>query len=360
VLITIYVLAILFKIALSIKHKTFKVSPLFFGFLAFVCALMLNGAFSEEYKALDFVYGLFLAFLFLGIFVLMCGNIKVTSRTFESIALSFVALTVLLIIELAVKYATTEGIVVNGVINKSAIVFGWGVHNTMGMLFSISIPSILYLAGIYKWGWLFTLYSFVVYIAIFFTMSRQAMVGGSIIFVCSSLMLIIKGKNRIVNSSVFAVAAIAVATLLIVRWDKISDLFANVLHNLTNTSGRTELYATALENFKKYPIFGIGFFINLANDPGWAGLDIIPLMYHNTFMQLLGACGGLGLLTYAIHRTQTVICYIKNITVERTYIAFTILALLIVNLFDNHLFYLLPTILYGCLVAVLKSSEKGA
>jgi hypothetical protein len=81
-------------------------------------------------------------------------------------------------------------------------------------------------------------------------------------------------------------------------------------------------------------------------------------MYHDTLLQFLGACGAVGLFAYGVHRSQTVISYVKNITVERTYIALTILALLLVSLFDNHLFYIFPTLTYSMIVAVMVNSEK--
>jgi O-antigen ligase len=153
--------------------------------------------------------------------------------------------------------------------------------------------------------------------------------------------------------------AACVAIFAIVKWDLVSKLFVrSIMQNLTNGSGRLDLWAEGLVAFSENPVFGKGFYVDLYGDPGFAGMDIIPLMYHNTVIQLLGACGTLGLLTYAIHRTQTVISLIKNITVERLFITISILGLLICNLFDNHLFYILPTILYSMLLSVLIKGEK--
>lgn len=114
----------------------------------------------------------------------------------------------------------------------------------------------------------------------------------------------------------------------------------------------------AIEDFLKAPIFGMGFYYLKDLDAGFVGLDIIPKMYHNTILQMLGACGAVGLATYLFHRVQTVISFFKNITLERVYLAFTCGILLIVSLFDNHMFYLFPTLLYVGLVGLLKASEK--
>ena len=82
-------------------------------------------------------------------------------------------------------------------------------------------------------------------------------------------------------------------------------------------------------------------------------------MYHNTVFQLLGSCGIIGLAAYVFHRVQTVISFFKNPTLERVYIAVTIITLLVLNLLDNHLFYMLPTLVYSTLLAAyIKAEEK--
>jgi O-antigen ligase len=81
-------------------------------------------------------------------------------------------------------------------------------------------------------------------------------------------------------------------------------------------------------------------------------------MYHNTFVQLLATSGIIGLATYVVHRASTVVSFVKNINYQRIYLALCILSLLIVNLFDNHLFYLFPTLIYSSLVAILVNSER--
>lgn len=58
------------------------------------------------------------------------------------------------------------------------------------------------------------------------------------------------------------------------------------------------------------------------------------------------------------HRGQTVISFVKNINRERIYVAFTGGILLFVSLFDNHMFYLFPTLLYVGLIGLLKASEE--
>ena len=82
-------------------------------------------------------------------------------------------------------------------------------------------------------------------------------------------------------------------------------------------------------------------------------------MCHNTVLQLLSSCGIVGLIAYLIHRTQTVISFFRKITLQRSFIALTILSILVICLFDNHIFNIFPTIIYGALTAIFDKSEKS-
>jgi O-antigen ligase len=357
VLITLLVAAMVARVVLSIKKGNFKLSPTFFGLCAFCLALLLNGLLSDNVKSMNLVFGLILSFFFLGIFVFFSCNIKVTKSTFEYIAWVFIAHGLLLIIELIVVYATTEGIIVDGKVVRAKILLGWGMYNNMGVLIVMCIPAAYYLAGKYKYGWLFTIFGVILFYAAWFTMSRQSMLGSTLITICCVIMLLLRGKNKIINSGILIASLIALALTLYLDWDNLTKFFGVFFNGFGDGSGRLALYKEALAVFKEFPVFGRGFYNDLSGDPGFAGIGLVPDMYHNTYMQLLGSCGAVGLFAYAAHRATTVISFVKNITVERIYIAFTIIALLFINLFDNHLFYLFPTIIYSILLAVLIKSE---
>lgn len=358
VLVSLFVAAIFYRVALSVKRGTFRTTPTFYGLCAFAAALLVNGLFMRGYSPVNLFYGLLLAFSFLGIFVLCCGNIKFDAQTFERLACSFLALGCLLLIELTVAYATTDGLIVDGEIKRELLVFGWGIWNTMGSLFCLCIPSALFLAGKRRHGWAFTLVAIVLLFGAIFSMSRQAMLSAAVVFVCGAVALIIKGNYRTVNIIIFAAVAAVSIIYVAVEWEYFATLFSWVARSFAGGNGRLERWYAALDYFKSYPVFGAGFFGVSEVSPEIAGPGVIPWMVHNTVLQLMGACGAVGLITYAVHRTQTVISYIKNVTYERTYIALTILALLIVSLLDNHLFYILPTLVYGMLTAVLVQSEN--
>jgi hypothetical protein len=179
--------SIITRMVLSIKDGRVKLTPTLFGLIGFSVLLLCNGFFNDDFNIFNTLYGAVLVFCFLGIFVLGCGNIKVNDKTFERLAYTFIALGILLMVELAVIYLTYDGIVVDGMVNRSVITFGWGTYNQAGMLFAISTPSALYLACKKNWGWVFTIYSVILLTATFFAMSRQAIVAVPIVFVIGTI-----------------------------------------------------------------------------------------------------------------------------------------------------------------------------
>jgi O-antigen ligase len=352
----VLIIGVIVRIAFAVARKQLKITPIFIGLLALTAALLLNGLFAEGYSYTYLVYALCVAATFTVIYMFGACSIKPTQETFIKIAYAFIAMSIAMIIELSVAYATYENIIVDGVINRGRLTYGWGVYNTMGMLLTISLPAPFYLATKYKYGWLFTIYALIEFLACWFCMSRQAMLGSSIIFILCLVYLFVYAKNKVVHISIVSAFGLGLIIYLSVAWNHVSVMFSSILNALSTGSGRTVLYQEALDNFAKYPIFGIGFYLPQVTD--YVGSNIMPLMYHDTLLQFLGACGAVGLFAYGVHRSQTVISYVKNITVERTYIALTILALLLVSLFDNHLFYIFPTLTYSMIVAVMVNSEK--
>ena len=225
ILVGIFILAAVFRLAVTAAQKKFKPTPVFFGLCAFAAVLFLNGIFSREYTPKNLVYGVIMAACFLGIFAAMKDNLKLDSEGYEKIAYAFLALSFLLVIELLIAYATCENLFVDGKINRGELIFGWGVYNTMGMLLVLCIPSIIFLAGKKKYGFVYTLYSFFMFVAIFLSCSRQAMVCGVFIYPFCVLALLLKGKNRLANIIILSAAVLAGIILLAVFHNQVFSFF---------------------------------------------------------------------------------------------------------------------------------------
>ena len=363
ILAALFICAMIYRIIMLGVKRKFKPTPVFFGLCALAVTFLLNGVAAKNYDFMNLAYGAAMAFFFLGIFVLVKDNINVSKDTFVTVAVGLLAFSVLLITELTVTYLTVDGVFANGEINRDKLMYGWGVHNTMGMYLVLCIPSATYLAGRYRYSFPLTLYSVVLVIAAFMSMSRQAMIAAVIIFAICGVILLVKGKNRIANTLIIGAAMIGAIIITGLKQDAVFPYFKKLFDNLVidgelNGSGRWQIWQLGIDNFKSQPVFGAGFFVDIPQAAEMVGLGFIPLMYHNTFIQMLAACGILGLLAYAVHRVQTIISYFKNVTVDRSFIAVTVLAMLVTSLVDNHLFYIFPTIVYSSLIAILIKSQK--
>ncbi|MCH5148293.1 MAG: O-antigen ligase family protein [Clostridiales bacterium] len=420
VLICLYVIATFVRLAFTIKQNKFKITPVFWTLVAFSAVLLLNGVFSTNYRFLDFVYGVFLAFCFLGIFCIVKDNLSCTKEAYFKIAFTFFVFSVALLLELAVKYISA-GVIQDGKVNRNLLAFGWGMYNNFALLLLICVPSVMYLAGTQKYGYLYFVYSIFLSIGVILSMSRQAWVALVVIYLISLVALLLNGKYRLINSIITGVVGVVFLIVFLTLKDKILILLsgtpnssgvksavlllvgalyiiaisvliikcknkyikygvtggslliilivAGIFHEKTfellsklieSSNGRNVLWKDAIDNFLSAPVFGIGFFVNLKNDPGFAGMEIIPNMYHNTFFQLLGSCGILGVSAYIAHRVFTVISFSRNMSIERSFIGLSILCILITTLFDNHLFYIFPTILYSFLLAILIKGQTPA
>lgn len=366
----LYVAAIIARLFFMGRDRYFKPTPVFWGLCAFSGALILNGAFTKGYDFNNLLFGAVLAFFFLGVYVLISCNVRADKRNYVKLAWGFVAFSLALAVEVAAKYIANGADMFdgNGEIIKNMLVFGWGIWNTMGMLLVISIPIVMVIASYYKHGYLIIFYAAVLAVAAVCTTSRQAMLAVAVVFPASLVAACVKGKNRKAAIALTSVLVLAGVAVLIFKWKTVWRLFNNVKDNLFNAegeftgNGRTTLIQDALGYFFGAPVFGQGFHVNYGNDPGFVGLDFIPLMAHNTFAELLAACGLVGFIAYIVHRVQTVIFFAHKPNVNKVYVALSIFALLLMCLFDNHIFYIFPTIIYSAILpfALGQTSEGRA
>ncbi|MDE7163406.1 MAG: O-antigen ligase family protein [Clostridia bacterium] len=357
--------SVIFRLVTGIVSRRFKLTPMFFGMVALCVAFALSGLFSTRYTPLNLMYGLALSATLLGIFTFVCGNIQIDEKTFIRIAFYLVALFATVAFELLIAYCTYDGLIVNGKVVRSLLFFGWGTYNQMGMILTLTLPAWFYLAGKDKYGTAYLVGALLNLLACYLCFSRQAMLMGSVIFAACAVWLLIwdKGRKRIINASVMAGILVIAAIILGVKHKDVSYFFSSFWDALETGSGRIAIWRDGLRNFLTKPVFGVGFYNPAAEygDVGYFSGNLsysIPRMCHNTVLQIVSACGLVGLITYVIHRTQTVISFINNITHERVFIAMTLAALLLVCLLDNHIFYFLPTIVYAVLVALLSVTEK--
>ena len=357
--------SIIFRTVRGLMSKRFKITPTFWGLVALSAAFILSGLFYTSYSPMNILFGLALSAIIIGVYVFVYGNVKTEEKTFVNLAYYMLVFFAAMTLQLIVAYLTYEGLIVDGKVYRSKLFFGWGTYNNMGVLLTLTIPAFFYLAGKNKYGFIFLLGALLNVGMCFLCMSRQAMLASVVMFIACCVWLLVwdKGKKRIINVCIMSSVVLVLLVFACVFHQKVGHFFSSILSGLTTGNGRTELWEQGMENFLHKPLFGVGFYDPSASpgEPGYFGNDLsysIPRMCHNTIFQLISACGLFGLMTYVVHRMQTVLSYFDNITNERTFIALSMFAILFTSLLDNHIFYFLPTLIYAVFVALLSMTEK--
>ena len=362
IIMVILIASAVYRLILDLSKRKFSLNPIFFSFCALAVVLLINGIFSKGYSTKNLLYGLIMALCFLGIFSVVKDKIIFNTDSFVKIAYGFFAFAFVLVIELTVKYFTVENIFADGKINRELLTFGWGIWNTIGMYLVLCLPFVVYLAGKEKYGFIFAIASEVVFFASIMSCSRQSIIGALVVYPLCLLIMFTKGKNRLKNAGLMlAVLAVFIVFVLSFNYSLLkyfAELFKKIMADgELSGNGRMRIWKEALAHFKSAPIFGVGFYVD-TSAAHFSGLNFIPKLMHSTIMEFLSSCGIVGLIVYLAHRVLTVISYLKDITVERTYLILAIAVFLIISLFDNHLFNIFPTIIYSCLIAALASSEN--
>lgn len=358
VLVVLLIAAIIARLVITGKKAKFTPNATFWSICALAFAFLLNGFGSENYTIKNLLYAAVFGAILLVIFVLIKSNSSLTEENFKTIAWGFVAFSALLVFELAMKYITDfDKVFVDGHIEKTGFLMGWGVWNNLGAYISMCIPPVCILAAKYKHGYVFLLYAAALVACAFLSGSRQSMLGSSFAFAVSGIALIIKSRARLIISIIIEVILAAVIIVLIVKWDAILSILDRLLSNIFDDNGnylgngRMRLIKLALDYFKANPLCGSGFYSEFESFEltGMTG-NLIPTFAHNTIMEILGTCGVFGIGAYVCHRVVTVIDFLKQPTQNKYFIAMSLATLLFICLFDNYIFYILPTMAYAALL----------
>lgn len=366
--------AIVYRFVLSLVRKQFKITPMFWGLLAFSLALTFGGIFYSHYTYMSLIFGFGLGAVFLCVYVFMSANLKLDDAAFKRIAYYFLIWFAVVALELVVAYFITDGLIVDGKVSRGKLIFGWGTYNNMGVFTTMTIPAWFYFARKYdKWGTAFFVGALFNLGMCFLSMARQAMVMGIIVFIVGCVWLLIRdrGKKRIINAAILGGLCLIGLIGVAVLHDKVGTFFSSLMAGLKTGNGRTRLWEQGMDNFLRHPLLGIGFYDPCALEVypggslpqvGYYSSDSLatsdPYMCHNTIIQILSASGLVGLIAYVVHRMHTVFSYADNPTDERTFVALTVGALLLLSLLGNHIFGVLLTLIYSALIAALGVSEK--
>ena len=298
------------------------------------------------------VYGIIEAVCYFFIFIFFYTGFKKenTSELVKYFTYISALIAVLLILQVANLYVSTEGLISGGAVIKEKILFGWGIWNTAGACLTVLIPMCFLGVMNNKYPVLYFAVATLTLGAAVLTLSRNAILFGTFFYFVSLLICIFKGRNKklLLIAAVCFVALGAVFAVL--AWDKLVALLSDVINRGFSDNGRFELWSAGIQNFLKAPIFGSGFFA-LANDE-FITTNFTPELAHQTFIELLGAAGVVGLLCYAIYRAFTLVPFLKRPSFVKTMLLLSVLVLLAESLIDNFIFHFHHTFHYSITLAI--------
>ncbi len=323
--------------------------------LIFCASVMLNGAFSANYTVSNFIYSFSFILAMPVLYLFLALYVKFDSGIFEHLMYCFMIVSFLICGELLFAYGTYVQFTPEGVV-KESVVLGWGVWMGIGGMLTFLLPASMYFAASHKYGWLGLLAGCFELFCILLTQGRAALLVGSAVFALCLLLLCFVGKykkrNRIVTLSLVAVGVVGVILLR----DKFLALINNFLNYGFGDNGRFDLWKLGIDHFLQYPVFGSGFYDSFINEE-WLK-DVYPYFYHNTLVQMLGACGIVGFCAYLYHRFCTVRLVLQRPSIYKSFLGLGILGFVTISLIDVMFFNTYPTIFYTVMLLFMEKSEE--
>ena len=179
---------------------------------------------------------------------------------------------------------------------------------------------------------------------------------------CAALLLRRKDQRK-QNIRIYLLAVLGAVALSIVFFNKLKDIFDLFFEELFVVSQRDNLFYYGMKQFMGAPVFGGSFFPQGEYVPwDWstsaAFSSFFPPRWHNTLVQLGASCGIVGLIGYSIHRLETIGLFLKDQSVGKWYIAFSILVLLTCSLLDCHFFNIGPVLFYSMALAFAEKIHR--
>ena len=121
-------------------------------------------------------------------------------------------------------------------------------------------------------------------------------------------------------------------------------------------NGRFALWSASWNSFLQNPVFGVGFYHTCDElGSGYAGL---PILSHNTVLQLLGSCGIMGMAAYAYHRYITIKVFVSKFDHLAFFMGMSVLGFLLFGLLDVPMFTVYPNFYYALMLLIAERGER--
>lgn len=332
----------------------------FWSILAMDGAFLLNGAFSAHWVALDLAYGALMAFGFT-FFYLVCASLARRGENVARYACWCMVCAAFIGVIQAVAVLVKNGDVsmemgILSTQSRGHIELGWGVSTTITGFAVLGIPAAFYLAANHRfapvsYGLGLFLFGFILFIG-----SRSALLVGAVaVGICAIACCFGKNKSlcRRLGLGLFVLACLGLLAchFFVVSMPQMAQILAEKLRlNALAEDSRVTIWKQGWDAFLNWPVFGAGFDLG-AVIPHETVQNVFGKMYHNLFLQFLGATGTVGLLAFLFHLWQVGRLWRKSSSPKVLLLTLPLMILL-TSMVDNFFFYLNQQIAYCMFLAV--------
>ena len=361
ILIALAALLLASMISFIVRTKLFSKigvgkTPMLIPMLLLCVGFLLNGVMSETWNVHGFAYGIYNSVVFLVGFIFVYHGFSDEDSASElGKYFAYVsALVALVLIGQLADLNINDGLLVDGVLDRTKFFFGWGVTNTVGVSLAVLIPVIMYGAYKNRCGALYFIIATLTYVCVPFTLSRNALLASTAVYVICVLIFCLFGRKRSEFRFYTVCCVLVFGAIMILAWSKIYPVFEDFFNRGIGDSGRFDIWRQAYEIFLKNPVFGAGF----NGLPNLDGAEIVepaffmPWMAHNTVFQLLCGMGIVGFAVYVIYRISSLRPFVVKPNLLKAMLFLSIGVLLAESLLDNFIFYITPTFHYTVSLAI--------
>ena len=343
------------------KRISPKNSPLLIPLTALFFAILLNGAFSGRWTLGNLVFG-FANAVVLCVLPLILYHGFSDDEDSGSIAgyFSYLSLLIALVIisELVALFITNDNVITDGSINKVEVALGWGIWNLVGVSLTVLLPVLFFGVQNNRYPWIYFAVATLTLVFSVLTMSRGALVFGSLAYAACVIISCFKGKHKRTFRLIVLIGVMGAIILSIIFWSKISAVFKDYFDRGFSDNGRFALWRAAFSSFLSDPIFGGGFYGLDVDDSLLFSFGPLAKQAHNTVFQLLSATGIVGFLAYAYYRLKTLKTVFCRPTLKKTFMALSIAVLLLGSLLDNFVFNIYPMFYYTVALTVILREDR--
>lgn len=227
---------------------------------------------------------------------------------------------------------------------RNSFILGWGNRNTVGLIFTLTIPLTFYFAYSTKQIMAICIYLLAIlqYSLVAFMFSRAGLISCTFVLALSIIYTLWKGKSKSALIYALAIVASTVSLYTIIYPEIITSLIAKFsdIANLDST-GRVELYFESFKLFIANPIFGagLGYVGNITHKPEFA-----IYWFHSTIMQVMGCMGIIGIIAYTTLYISRGIQLFNNFSNFNMIMAIAIIGFEAICLIESGTFLPFPTL----------------